>query len=380
MVATRRRPVLWIGLALFSHATVSSLVAVLDPTVGAATSVIHWQQTAPMVGAVAALAFGPRMALGVGTLLALVGSLAAAIRPSAQLVSVSLGLLGHGVLLSCSVGALAAHWQHGEARARQISLLAVWMGMTAWSLGSAGTWQPSTLQVVVLGAVTTALGALAALVPPAPRTPAEAHDPPPGALARSALITVGLLSPVVAGTAFRELVELGRLSPASAVRELGLGTAAELIALLVALGFVLAHPRPDPRRLAAVSWVTVGASLLFSPALLGIHADPALLVLQMVTNLAEGWGIVLVPVMLSWILAGLSARSCCALAGMVLSGVGIVRWAAPHVAQAAMDATHAPRATVVFLALVASVLAGTCGLWLGVSTRQSGWRYVLARR
>jgi len=105
-----------------------------------------------------------------------------------------------------------------------------------------------------------------------------------------------------------------------------------------------------------------------------------LLVLQMVTNLGEGWGIVLVPVMLSWTVAGLSARSGCALAGMVLSGVGIVRWAAPHVAQAAMDATHAPRATVVFLALVASVLAGTCGLWLGVSTRQSGWRYVLARR
>jgi hypothetical protein len=117
--------------------------------------------------------------------------------------------------------------------------------------------------------------------------------------------------------------------------------------------------------------VVVAASLVFSPALLGVRAGPSLIALQLLANLAAGWGVVLIPLMLSSTMAGLSVRSCCALAGTTLFGVGLLRTAAPSLADAAMDATEAPRATVVFLALLAAMLAGVCGLALWASARRA---------
>jgi hypothetical protein len=314
------------------------------------------------------------MALGVGTALVVAGCATVALQPGAELVSVTLVLLGHGAVLSCSLGNLAADRKRRTCRARQVGLLAAWTAMTAWSLASVAMGRLEDLHVAVLAAVTIALGALAVAVAAAPTASAQGEDPPPSRLAYHGLVVVGLLSPVVVGNVFRELMELGRLSPASAVRELGLGIAAQFLALILALGLVLARARSDPRRLAAAALVVVAASVVFSPALFGVRAGPSLLALQMLANLAGGWGVLLVPLMLSWTLGGLSVRSCCALAGMVLFGVGLLRTASPSLADAAMDATQAPRATVVFLALLSSLLAGVCGLGLWASARRAPTR------
>lgn len=371
---------LLVALVLFDTAAQASMAALFE---GPAPRLLGWTAAAPILGGLVAMVFGAKMALGVGAALVVLGSTALLL--GSDLVAALLLIPGQGVLLTCSIAYLAGGRRGPKAAKRETTLLAVWAGMAAWSSVTTLLGDRSIgLPWIVFGLGTASLGTLAVVYSPAPKPYSRAEDPPLARLASGSLLALGLIVPVAVGSAFRELMELGRLSPEATGRELGLGSSGELLALLLGLGVLLRRPPPSSKRLAAAALVVCAASLFVSPALLGVHAGRALFGLQLLTNFGQGWGVVVIPLALAWSLRGLSVRSSAIVVSIVLGGLGLAEASAPAFSSWAAQGTTSARAAVVLVALMASVVAGAAGtvLWIraGAVSPRSGWRSAPARR